>query len=458
MKGLGKRENPEKTRPPTASSDTILTCEHPLTRPGIEPGSPRWEASALTARPPRPRVERACTDGNRKEFANTAKHIQLYDKQSQEMRHARLPPRRSGLNAQPGHNGCSQAGIVQDNAVSRGSPTPPSRRCSIFTSIDLIVSQDRAGTKSLAGMEALQPTEAGVSTRAARQRCQLQRPPGLSTSCADRAPGDLLLTDAPTLLHRPTSCPRVGETSRSNHAASAALGGRRGLVVRQPSPLPPRRTGFDFPIGIAPRFTHVGILPDDAAGRWVSSWISRFPSPFIPALLHTHLTSPSSALETLVLRAVQIPQLTRPDTHASENGVASGHHVEPQRLMSHQSGVRETLDSNPGYQAKQVEEYPWEFCLQGLINNHNTASSDRLLYRFQCINPFTPKSTHELSKQEFQEQGKREVPEKTRRPTASSVTIPSCENPGSAQPGIERGSPYRWVVICLTNTPPRPSK
>ncbi|KAJ8871033.1 hypothetical protein PR048_027337 [Dryococelus australis] len=51
----GKREIPEKTRRPTASSGTIRTCENPVTRPGIEPGSPWWEASGLTARPLRPR-------------------------------------------------------------------------------------------------------------------------------------------------------------------------------------------------------------------------------------------------------------------------------------------------------------------------------------------------------------------------------------------------------------------
>ncbi|KAJ8870037.1 hypothetical protein PR048_029048 [Dryococelus australis] len=36
--GRGKREIPEKTRRPTASSGTIPTCENPVTRPGIEPG------------------------------------------------------------------------------------------------------------------------------------------------------------------------------------------------------------------------------------------------------------------------------------------------------------------------------------------------------------------------------------------------------------------------------------
>ncbi|KAJ8872214.1 hypothetical protein PR048_025816 [Dryococelus australis] len=55
MEGWGKREIQEKTRRPTASSGTMPTCENPgETLPWIEPGSPWWEASSLTAQPPRP--------------------------------------------------------------------------------------------------------------------------------------------------------------------------------------------------------------------------------------------------------------------------------------------------------------------------------------------------------------------------------------------------------------------
>ncbi|KAJ8882672.1 hypothetical protein PR048_014484 [Dryococelus australis] len=50
-----------------------------------------------------------------------------------------------------------------------------------------------------------------------------------------------------------------------------------------------------IPSGVAPRFSHVGVVLDDAAGRRTFTWISRFPRPCIPALLHTHLTSPLSA-------------------------------------------------------------------------------------------------------------------------------------------------------------------
>ncbi|KAJ8867227.1 hypothetical protein PR048_031025 [Dryococelus australis] len=58
--------------------------------------------------------------------------------------------------------------------------------------------------------------------------------------------------------------------------------------------------------GTYPRFSHVGIMPDYAAGLEVFSRISRFPLPFNPALLHTHLASSSSVLKASMLRSVQI--------------------------------------------------------------------------------------------------------------------------------------------------------
>ncbi|KAJ8884038.1 hypothetical protein PR048_015895 [Dryococelus australis] len=39
-------------------------------------------------------------------------------------------------------------------------------------------------------------------------------------------------------------------------------------------------------------FSHVRVVPDDVVGRWVFSGISRYPRPFIPALLYTQLNHP----------------------------------------------------------------------------------------------------------------------------------------------------------------------
>ncbi|KAJ8877839.1 hypothetical protein PR048_022298 [Dryococelus australis] len=66
-----------------------------------------------------------------------------------------------------------------------------------------------------------------------------------------------------------------------------------------------RKAAFDSSL-VAPGFSHVRIVPNDAAGQQDYSRISRFPRPCIPALLHAHPAIPSSALKTSIkLRSVQ---------------------------------------------------------------------------------------------------------------------------------------------------------
>ncbi|KAJ8866087.1 hypothetical protein PR048_033611 [Dryococelus australis] len=69
--------------------------------------------------------------------------------------------------------------------------------------------------------------------------------------------------------------------------------GQCSLLV---DPLPTLRLACSSPHqgepGSTPGFSHVGIVPDNAAGRRVFSGISRFPRPFIPALPHNHLNHP----------------------------------------------------------------------------------------------------------------------------------------------------------------------
>ncbi|KAJ8881827.1 hypothetical protein PR048_018313 [Dryococelus australis] len=55
MQGRGKREYPEKARRQATSPSTIPTCQNPgVNPPGIKPGSPWWEASVLATAPPLP--------------------------------------------------------------------------------------------------------------------------------------------------------------------------------------------------------------------------------------------------------------------------------------------------------------------------------------------------------------------------------------------------------------------
>ncbi|KAJ8872263.1 hypothetical protein PR048_025865 [Dryococelus australis] len=61
----------------------------------------------------------------------------------------------------------------------------------------------------------------------------------------------------------------------------------------------------------------------------------------------------------------------------------------------------------------------------------------------------------EASEAERSKRGKRDIPEKTCRPAASSSAIPTCEYSRVTPPGIEPSSPW-WVASSLTTLPPRP--
>ncbi|KAJ8895949.1 hypothetical protein PR048_001290 [Dryococelus australis] len=78
---------------------------------------------------------------------------------------------------------------------------------------------------------------------------------------------------------------------------------------RLASSLLPSRSGFNLRPGHS-GFLHVGIVPDDAGIRRVFSGISRSPAPFHSSAAPYPLQSPSSALKTSMLRAVQIYSLT----------------------------------------------------------------------------------------------------------------------------------------------------
>ncbi|KAJ8876966.1 hypothetical protein PR048_021418 [Dryococelus australis] len=58
---VGKTEDPRKPADQRPSSGMIQTCKNTgETRPGIHPGPRWWEASSLTAQPPRPRQKKRC--------------------------------------------------------------------------------------------------------------------------------------------------------------------------------------------------------------------------------------------------------------------------------------------------------------------------------------------------------------------------------------------------------------
>ncbi|KAJ8888297.1 hypothetical protein PR048_007784 [Dryococelus australis] len=67
---------------------------------------------------------------------------------------------------------------------------------------------------------------------------------------------------------------------------------------------PPSRQGkpANIPRGVVPRFSHAGIMPDDAAGPRAFAGVSPFPPP-LHSVVAPYLASPSAALKTSMLRA-----------------------------------------------------------------------------------------------------------------------------------------------------------
>ncbi|KAJ8873697.1 hypothetical protein PR048_024529 [Dryococelus australis] len=99
---------------------------------------------------------------------------------------------------------------------------------------------------------------------------------------------------------------RCGATANEHTAEAPVCRGLRSLAysllschVAWPALASHLGEPGSIPSRVAPEFLHVGIVPDDIAGRRVSSGIPRFPRPCIPALLRTHLTSPPHWLSKL---------------------------------------------------------------------------------------------------------------------------------------------------------------
>ncbi|KAJ8888438.1 hypothetical protein PR048_007928 [Dryococelus australis] len=200
-----------------------------------------------------------------------------------------------------------------------------------------------------------------------------------------------------------TCCKSSGVIGTLVSIALIARRGRSGVVAR----LLTSHLGEPGSItgGIAPGFSHVGIIPDDAAGQRVFvRAISRFPCPRIPALFHPHLTSPSSALETSTFRAVQISRphsdVRNSTRHITRYSSASLHeHSASSDFGAVGHGVREVPCSHPATRAGKE----------------------------QCRN---------------ESRGGGGIPEKTHRSAGSSDM---CENEEATPPGIEPGSPG-WEI------------
>ncbi|KAJ8893493.1 hypothetical protein PR048_006091 [Dryococelus australis] len=308
MQTRGKLEIPEKTRRPAASSGTIPTCKNPGASPsGIEQGLQLW-------------MKPECTNNC---------GVQLVGKRNREISGSvlitLLVGRRRGVSGRRAIGGRkkrrSPCGLVLcwlrsarrlyeamldgGDVAGRGEETTLS---SLRTDARQRRRQDTASNRSatnlpLAASRRLRPWAPPLPTTLLTPTFLRHPPPHRVDARENLCIGCSRLQEKKRFQ---TGVKSVGEELQTKLGKNIC-GVKCGAVLKL---LAPNQGESDStPGGVAPGFSYVGIVPDDASGRRVFSGISRFLSTCIPALPHTPLASPSSALKTSMSGAAQISPL-----------------------------------------------------------------------------------------------------------------------------------------------------
>ncbi|KAJ8878792.1 hypothetical protein PR048_019378 [Dryococelus australis] len=255
------RRSPRKPVGQAASAGVIPTCENPKSElppppqlpPTVEEGE--WSNRYTTATPPRSKQPDVVNDDN----DDTNNHHRPPG-----LAHHRPPSERSRLGSVYPHQ--SPPAAVTANVMTWNTPAP-----------------------LLADSIKIPPPQ--CSQRGERKRLGWKTDGALSWAGEQKSfPLAKLFRNSPgdgNMSYEKSSHSRVGLLA-SHQGEPGSISGR-----------------------VTPGFLHVGVVPDDASGRRVISGIPRSPPMHsgIPALLHFHLISPSSALKISSFRATQISQL-----------------------------------------------------------------------------------------------------------------------------------------------------
>ncbi|KAJ8878407.1 hypothetical protein PR048_018985 [Dryococelus australis] len=419
----GEREIPEKTRRPTASSGTIPTCENPVTRPEIDSGSPLWEASRVTAQPPRPLnlvedmcclQERSSSDGMLRMEGNMYIRTPTMFATFPTCEIKRITLRQESIPFCLVHIYADHARQTERAEQMVVLVLPLCLFCAIGVRVkQACIEGCEASRVRLLRHPRRDTDENSRRNRALGNYSEIYYILSFAwrTMCnyiGETTPSVVERGDSLAALNIEVSEPmrvsgvsmqqrwneRAGETQKSPrkpadqwHLARTGIEPgspwweARGLTAQRPyspyNPPPPpgcggvvvrlivlnQREPGSIPSEVLPGFPHVGIVPDVPLVGEFSRGFLGFPRPFIPALLRAHIASPSSALKI----SLEVSAEQRRNARA----------------------------------------------------------------------------------------GGRDIPEKTRRPAVSSGTIPTCENPRVTPPGIEFGLPC-WEASSLTIKPPRP--
>ncbi|KAJ8868728.1 hypothetical protein PR048_030267 [Dryococelus australis] len=427
-----------------------------VTRPGIEPGSPWWDVSRLTAQPPRLLFFHGVQDNP----ANMVQQRRNSDGRKREHFEKAPVPQRQG----PPRSSCEIPRPKNENwdvtvlgsrpwRLDCSPPTMEDRVQSLAGSLPIFASGNRAGlcrwsASFLGDLSFPPPFHTGaapcspqslssalkISLLKATQISLLSHYTehvtsivevyvtkitfaSLSSPVADLprealetvlVSGWLLRAAEDSLLVGPPSGTLVSRRLLADDCRTKILffGTVRLLASHHGEP-------GSIPGLVTPGFSHVGIVSGDDARRWIFSEISHFPRPCILALLHPHLISPSSILKASSLRAARISQLSSTKLYLADNYLN----------LSGDLPFPPPLHSGAAPYSLQPPSSAVETSLRSVFE-YGTAPGGR---------------------------GKREIPEQSRRPAASSDTIPLCENLEAIPPGNEPGSPW-WEAGPLRQT------
>ncbi|KAJ8872224.1 hypothetical protein PR048_025826 [Dryococelus australis] len=353
MKGRRKREIPEKTRRPMASSGTI-----PNPRPGIEPGSPWWEASVRDMwifRAPYSQIMTVHLPIYMKAWSRRYGEGRTSRNISDKVVLAGLETRvkqREGDGAEDGLRRGDRIAIDCRSPARNDLSTKKSRRwfdyspptwanrvrCPAEPLPDLRMRESCLPMLLVSGFSRGSPVSLPLHSSAAPYLNHLHRhsrPRRFFTHSLQLADASARYSQFPPpppdfQLTVPAHEDRGNGTAAgemSNEKMSWRIGEKRNLVRNGNAAVSLLVSHHVQPGSIpgwaSPGFSYVGIVPDDAAGRRGFLGDLPFPRPCIPAPLHSHL-----ALHRLTLSLLRHSLVAR--------GCENGPHV---RLVGLASGM-----------------------------------------------------------------------------------------------------------------------
>ncbi|KAJ8881441.1 hypothetical protein PR048_017922 [Dryococelus australis] len=506
IEGRRKREIPEKTRRPAASPSTIPPCENPgVTRLGIEPARKNLQFEELTqcrASPLSWCVRRECW---------RRCHIVVYPLShsypfsvtpcpnsatvervlnvcyAHKLRQTRWRTPEFLTQFRYNHTSNKQAADIHNTNMSpcRGSPQTPSPTIHSQTTLSHSSARSETNTSRSSDPQYFAVTGGEIYLHDRQHICRL----------LNRRRRLVIITN--------TAVVHDGAASRAASSCGRVAGCRPTAFAYIEDPtdrLPPRRTEGGL-------FSRISLPP---------------PHPLcIPALLHSHLISPLSALKTSLLRAAQISQHTSADhvdqTKRTERIRCPFYREQPINEVSKEQrrnavarlgrgrGGRHSPRENPptsgivrydshvqksGATPAEIKSGSprWEASSRSAKSSIEPSIQAAMQASVECFkeSPIVAHGLYEVkwrrvpvgksgdiwtavdvivlradegeaneyvAAPEGNGGGKQEIPEKLRRPAASSGTIPTCENPGVTRQGIEPdGGISPRIELHLTRT------